>query len=160
MTCFRYCFLNDFGLILKQKVDHFDKLLLAGKQATGKGCMCKNHCKTQVISRFLHKRQRIICYYRIVFRSKKLCLLLRRVQWQFGRLQGASGEGSWACLWRQNWIKHQCNFLVNFYVFFEAPLEGPRHSADLAPPPSNRVLDHFWSRIDKIPCVFVYFAKR
>ena len=87
-TCFRYRSFNDFGSILTQKVDHFDKLLLAGKQTIGKGCMCKKHCKTQVILRFLHKRHRIIFYYRDVFRSKKLCLLLRRVQWQFGRLQG------------------------------------------------------------------------
>ena len=135
LTCFRSWFCNDFGSILTQKVDHFDKLLLAGKQTIGKGCMCKKHCKTQVILRFLHKRHRIICYYRDVFRSKKLCLLLRRVQWQFGRLQGDSKEGSWGCLCHQNPIKNQYIFLVNFHCFSEGPWEPLPHSADPTPPP-------------------------
>ena len=35
----------------------------------------------------------------------------------------------------------------------------PRRRPD-PPPLRSRVLDHFWLRIDKIPCVFAFFAER
>ena len=146
---------------MTQKVDHFDKLLLAGKQTIGKGCMCKKHCKTQVILRFLHKRHRIICYYRDVFTSKKPCLLLRRFQWQFGRLQGDPKEGFWGCLCHQNPIKNQYIFRIIFMAFLKV-LGNLYPTPPTRPPSSLRsmVLEHFWLRIDKTPCVFAFFAER
>ena len=61
-------------------------------------------------------------------------MLLRRVQWQLGRLQGASKEGSWGYLCHQNPIKNQCIFLVNFHRFSEGPSEPLPHAADPTPP--------------------------
>ena len=73
---------------------------------------------------------------------------------------GDPKEDSWGCLCLQNRIKNHYIFLVNFHCFPKGSWGGPRHPAELTPPPSNRVLRHFWSEIVKRLWVFAHFRKR
>ena len=59
-------------------------------------------------------------------------------------------------------LKTNTFFELIFFAFLKVLGNFYFHAADLTSPPHlrSRVLDHFWSRIVKTPCVFALFAKR